>query len=154
MKKFNLRSLLYYTTIPLMLAFTISMLIPDYSGYFQTLNKPFNIDSKVFIIVWTILYILMGLSAYLVDNSNEENIKGALVLYYVQLFVNLMWPVLFFGFKQILLALGLLGLLIILVVILIVKFYKINKVSAYLLIPYLAWLLFAFYLNLQIFLLN
>ena len=96
----------------------------------------------------------MGVSAYLVDNSNKDNIKGALVLYYVQLFVNLMWPVLFFGFKQILLSLGLLGLLIILVIILIVKFNKINKVSAYLLIPYLAWLLFAFYLNLQAFLLN
>ena len=154
MKKLNLRSLLYYTTIPLMLAFTISMLIPDYSSYFKSLNKPFEIDSKVFIVAWTILYILMGLSAYIVDNSNRENIKGALVLYYVQLFVNLMWPVLFFGFKQILLSLGLLGLLIILVLILIVKFAKIKKVSSYLLIPYIAWLFFAFYLNLQVFILN
>jgi len=154
MKKFNLRSLLYYTTIPLMLAFTISMLIPNYQDFYSSLNKPFEIDSKVFIVVWSVLYVLMGISAYLVDNSGKENIKSSLVFYYLQLFVNLMWPVIFFWLQRILLALGVLMLLIIMVIVLMIKFFKINKTSTYLLIPYLLWLIFACYLNFQIYILN
>ena len=137
-----------------MLAFTISMLIPSYKDFYDSLVKPFTIDSKVFIIVWSILYVIMGVSAYLVDNSGKENIKSSLVFYYLQLFVNLMWPVVFFWLQRILLALGVLILLIIMVIVLMIKFFRINKVSAYLLIPYLAWLFFACYLNLQIYILN
>ena len=154
MKKLNLRSLLYYTTIPLMLAFTISMLIPNFGDYYDSLKKPFALDSKVFIIAWSILYVLMGISAYLVDNSNKENIKSSLLLYYLQLFVNLMWPIVFFWLKKTLLALGIIILLTLMVAVLIIKFFKIKKISAYLLIPYLLWLLFATYLNLQIFIYN
>ena len=75
MKKFNLQSLLYYTLIPLMLAFTISMLIPSYKDIYGSLNKGINVPPVVFVVVWSLLYILMGISAYIVDNSGEENIK-------------------------------------------------------------------------------
>ena len=154
MKKFNLQSFLYYTLIPLMLAFTISMLIPSYKDVYGSLNKGINVPPVVFVVVWSILYILMGISAYIVDNSGEESIKNSLIIYYVQLFVNLLWPVIFFGFGKIFISLGIIILLLGLVIINFIKFYKINKIAGYLLIPYIAWLVFATYLNYTVYVLN
>ena len=146
--------MIYYTLIPLMLAFTISMLVPSYKDVYSSFNKTINIPPVVFIVVWTILYILMGISAYIVDNSGSDNIKSSLLIYYVQLFVNLLWPVVFFGFGKIFIALGLIILLLGLVLITFIKFYKINKTAGYLLIPYILWLVFATYLNFSIYVLN
>lgn len=154
MRKFNLRLLLYYTLIPLMLAFTVSMLIPSYSDFYDEIKKPFEISPIVFGVVWTILYILMGVSAYLIDNSGEENIKSSLTIYYVQLAINLIWPIMFFWLNKLLLSFGLIILLIVLVIIMIIKFYQIRKISAYLIVPYLIWLIFAAYLNFSVYILN
>ena len=154
MRKFNLKSLLYYTLIPLMLAFTVSMLIPSYSDFYSKLIKPVDVKPIDFIVVWSILYILMGISAYLIDNSGNEYIKSSLILYYTQLFLNLLWPIVFFGMKKLLLSSGIIVLLDILVMILIIKFYRIRKSAGYLLIPYIIWLLFASYLNISIYYLN
>ncbi len=70
-KKVNLRSLLFHVLIPIMFAFIISMLVGDYSDYYNSINKPLNVKEIVFPIVWSILYLLMGISAYLVDNSTD-----------------------------------------------------------------------------------
>ena len=73
--KFNIKSFLFHILVPLMLSFTITMLLPDYSEYLQSIKQPLVLPSIVFMIVWPILYILMGVSAYFIDNSNNKN-KG------------------------------------------------------------------------------
>src|SRR5574344_661652 len=113
------------------------------------LVKPFEIPKVLFPVVWTILYILMSISYYLVSNSNNT-----LRIYLIQLILNSLWTLIFFGLKLRLLSFIWLIVFLITVVIMIIKYIKINKLSGYLLIPYLAWLLFAGYLNFSIYLLN
>lgn len=108
----------------------------------------------IFPIIWTILYVLIGLSSYLIHRSNEKHKESALILYYFQLALNFIWPIIFFNYQNFLLALANLLCLNISVIILIRMFYKLRPIAAYLLLPYLAWLLFALYLNFWIFLHN
>lgn len=114
----------------------------------SSLYKPFYIPPILFPIVWTILFILMSISYYLV--REEEGPK----LYLIQLFVNALWSVIFFGLKLRLLAFFWLLLLLTLIIIMSIKYFKISKLSGYLLIPYILWVTFAGYLNLSIYLLN
>ncbi len=115
----------------------------------SNLVKPFEIPTIIFPIVWTILYLMMAISYYLV--SNKSNTFG---IYFAQLVFNSLWTVFFFGFKLRLFAFIWLIALFVLVVLMLVKYYKINKTAGYLLIPYSLWLVFAGYLNLSIYLLN
>jgi translocator protein len=102
----------------------------------------------VFAPVWTILYILMGISAYLVwKKRKEEDVKKPLVLFFVQLILNLLWPILFFGLGNYLLAFVNIILLFIAICATMRSFEKVSKVSAYLLVPYLLWIGFATILN-------
>src|SRR5699024_589454 len=107
----------------------------------------------IFGIVWTILYILMGISYGILDTKNlmDEKINK---IYYLQLIVNLIWPILFFVFKWRLFSAIWIILLVILVIKMIIDFYRKNKLSAYLQIPYLLWTIFATYLNIGVYLLN
>lgn len=107
----------------------------------------------LFPIVWTILYTLMGISYGLLKDKNLLN-KEIKKIYYLQLVVNALWPIIFFNLELRLLAFFWIILLIILVVIMIDKFYFKNKLSGLLQIPYLIWLLFALYLSLSIYILN
>jgi translocator protein len=113
------------------------------------LIKPFDIPKILFPIVWTIIYILMSISYYLVSNNDKT-----LGIYLIQLVINSLWTLIFFGLKQRLFAFIWLIILLIAVAIMFIKYYKINKKAGYLLIPYLLWLIFAGYLNLSIYLLN
>ncbi|WP_296626898.1 TspO/MBR family protein [uncultured Negativibacillus sp.] len=129
--------------------------------YPDLVRPPFSPPGIVFPVVWTILFILMAVSAWMILRSLTEvfSIKGALyssslLLYFVQLIVNLLWPVLFFRLSLYLPALLWLVLLIVLVVQMIRSFYRVNKTAALLQIPYLLWLVFAGYLNLGVWLLN
>lgn len=108
----------------------------------------------VFPIVWTILYLLMGISSYLIITSENKSSKIAIRWYIIQLFINFFWSIIFFNFNNYLLAFIWLILLIIAVIIMIIQFYKIKPLAAYLQIPYLLWCLFAAYLNFSIYLLN
>ena len=122
---------------------------------YMYLDKPmFAPPSILFPIVWTILYILMGISSYIIYESNNDNKADALRVYGLQLVINFVWPILFFLLSYRLLSLIWIILLVIVVVIMIIKFYKINKTSSYLQIPYLIWTLFATYLNFGFYLLN
>ena len=122
---------------------------------YKYLDKPpLAPPSIVFPIVWTILFILMGISAYLIYNSNSEHKQKALLIYGIQLLVNFIWPILFFVLNYRLIALFIIIILLILIIIMIIKFYKINKLAAYLQIPYLLWVSFATYLNLGFYILN
>ena len=123
------------------------------SSWYVTLNKPsFNPPSWVFGPVWTILYLLMGISLYLVWSKKFS--KPAFIFFGVQLFLNALWSILFFGIKSPLFAFIGITLLWTAIFITIIYFYKLNKLSSYLLIPYILWVSFAAVLNFAIFLLN
>ncbi len=149
--KITLKELLFNIAVPVVLGFIVSLL-NDTNSY-QTLIKPALSPPKVlFPIAWTILYILMGISSYII--SNKENNNKAIVIYYISLIINLLWSFFFFTFKLYLFSSIWLFLLIIFVVLMIINYYKLDKPSAYLQIPYLLWILFAFYLNISIYILN
>ena len=122
---------------------------------YQNINRPKRAPpGYIFPIVWTILYVLMGISSYLIHRSNHKNKETALIIYYFQLLINFSWPIFFFNYQNFLLALAILFILNILVIILIKVTYSINHLASYLLIPYLIWILFALYLNFWIFIHN
>lgn len=118
--------------------------------WYNTLNKPFfNPPSWVFAPAWTILYILMAISAYLIWKK-----KKSLKIFWIQLALNLSWSPIFFGLKNITLALLVILIMWVYIVKTIKAFTKIDKTAGYLLWPYLAWVTFATILNLSIWLLN
>ena len=126
--------------------FTVSS-IPT---WYASLVKPsFNPPSWIFGPVWTLLYTLMGISLYLVWKN-----KFAVKLFVWQLIANSLWSIIFFGMKNIPLALIEIIVLLVLILATIMKFYKINKTAAYLLIPYLLWSSFATILTYSIWILN
>ncbi|MBI2018800.1 tryptophan-rich sensory protein [Candidatus Daviesbacteria bacterium] len=126
--------------------FTVSA-IPT---WYQTLNKPiFSPPNWVFGPVWTILYILMGISLYLVWTK-----KKVPTVFWIQLILNAVWSVIFFGMRNPALALVDIIALWIAIVLTIKALYKINKLAGNLLIPYLLWVSFATVLNLAIIILN
>lgn len=148
---------------PLVLSLLISLGTGGLSGFltrnamqtYQSLvQPPYAPPPSIFPIVWTILYFLMGISAYLIYVSKSADKKQALGLYAAQLAVNFAWPFIFFIAQQYLLAFICLVVLWLIVFKMIYSFYKINKRAALLQIPYIVWLTFAGYLNLAIYLLN
>lgn len=127
-------------------------------SWYLTLNKPiFTPPNWLFAPAWITLFILMGISLYLVYVSDSKDRKSRglfLKFFYIQLFLNFFWNVLFFGLQNPLLGLIGISLLIIAVVITIYYGLKVRRISSYLLIPYLLWLLFATALNIGILVLN
>lgn len=151
----KLKPLILSIAIPLAVGFIASMITKDAMGTFNAVTKPpLAPPAIVFPIVWTILYILMGISAYLVYSSDSPYKWDALRAYGLQLAVNFFWSIIFFNFRAYLLAFIWLVLLWILIAVMISSFKKVDKLPAYLQIPYLAWVTFAGYLNLSIYLLN
>ena len=122
--------------------------------YSQITEPPLAPPAAIFPIVWTILYLLMGISAYLIMTSGNENTESAMFIYWLQLAVNFIWSPIFFNAQMFRVAFVVLIILCILVFTMIKRFLPINKTAAYLQIPYLIWLTFAGYLNLMIALLN
>ena len=156
MKTFNLK-LLRYIAIPLAVGIIAALLTSDSMTMFKSLNKPIlSPPGWLFPIVWTILYIFMGISAYLIGISHAAPIEKAksLTLYTYQLAVNFLWSIFFFNFEWYFFSFLWIILLWILVFLMIRSFHKINRVAAYLNIPYLLWITFASYLNLGIWFLN
>lgn len=124
---------------------------------FAELNKlPLSPPGWLFPVVWTVLYLLMGISSYLICTSGAEKkeITEAITLYFYQFVVNFLWPVFFFNFGWYLFSLFWLLLLWVMIILLIKSFGQISKLAAYLLVPYLLWVSFAGYLNLGIWRLN
>lgn len=118
------------------------------------LNKPFDVPSIVFPIVWVILYILMGISIYIISEDKYKDKTKAYTLYIVQLIMNSLWTLFFFGFNWYTFSAIWIILLLIAVILMIISFFKIDKKAAYLQIPYVLWLLFALYLNVSIAIMN
>jgi tryptophan-rich sensory protein len=151
--KINYKKLIIYI-IGAFLIGSIFAIFTNDNSFYKNLNKPFEVPSIIFPIVWSILYLIMAISSYIISESNNLDNKNALKIYLIQLIINSLWTLFFFGFKLYLFSFIWIILLIIIVVIMIIKFYKINKLSGLLNIPYLLWLLFASYLNFMIYYLN
>ena len=139
--------------IPVIVGGIVGLLISGSMDY-NSLQKPFlSPPGILFPIIWTILYILMGVSYGILKDKSLIDSKTN-VIYYLQLFVNALWPIAFFVLKWRLFAFIWILLLDILIIVMIMNFYKKNKLAGLLQIPYLLWSLFASYLNLFIYLLN
>ena len=136
--------------IPVAIGGIVGFIINPYIDYNSLVQPPLSPPSIVFPIVWTILYVLMGISYYLLKNPSKKE----KIIYFVQLGVNALWSVFFFIGKFYLFSFIWIILLDVLVIFMIGIFYHNNKASAYLQIPYLIWILFATYLNLGIYILN
>ena len=125
--------------------------------YRAVLNKPpLSPPGIVFPIVWAILYLLMGYAAYRVQISGKDPvyIRRSMIFYGLQLFLNFLWPIVFFGLEWQLVAFFLLLALWALIYITMRLFSAIDEPAGDLLIPYILWVTFAAYLNLGVYLLN
>ena len=155
--KINKKLLIICLVIPLAVGGLAALLTGGGMDTFETLNQPpLSPPGWLFPVVWTILYILMGIASYLVLTSGKsrESIRRALVLYGIQLAFNFLWPILFFSLSAYLFAFIWLVALWLLILATTVSFYRISDIAGYLMIPYLIWVTFAGYLNLGIYLLN
>lgn len=125
--------------------------------WYNSLNKPeFNPPNWLFGPVWTILYLLMGISLFIIwkEDLKNKNVKNAFAIFIVQLIINLLWSVVFFGMHSISGGLIVIIVLLVLIIITIVKFKKISFTASILLIPYLLWVCFATILNFYFYKLN
>lgn len=150
---------------PLIFFFVITFAFSALSGILTRNNmsqyKEYNLPilappSWLFPVVWTILYILMAISAYLIytsDASKKEK-TDSLFLYFLQLIINFFWSIIFFNLNQLFIGFLWIVLLWVIVIFMMIAFHKIKPIAAYLQIPYLLWISFAAYLNLQIYFLN
>lgn len=151
MKKFLIN--LFYIFFPLIIGLLVSYLILGNIDYQILKQPPLAPPSILFPIVWTILYLLIGISYYLYKKNTYTN-KTEVIIYYTQLLVNALWSIIFFILKLRFFSIIWILILCILIYTLITLFLQKYKPSAYLLIPYLLWCLFATYLTVGIFLLN
>lgn len=150
----------------LIFSLVLPLIVGGLSGYlvsaetngvwFTALTKPsFNPPSYLFGPVWTTLYILMGVSFYLIWNTPKTAFRQkAIGVFGIQLFFNFWWSILFFSFHQLLFSVVDILLIWVLIIYMITLFKKINPVAAYLQIPYLLWVTFASVLNISISFLN
>lgn len=150
---FRLGAFLFWVGLTLLLGI-LGGLLGSAEGYDTLVKPPLSPPGIVFPIVWTVLYTLMGISAYLIWNSGDLDRGPALRLYLLQLIVNVLWPLLFFRLEWRLFSFFWIIALILLVILMLAAFYAIRKTAAYLNIPYLIWLLFAAYLNLGFYIVN
>lgn len=155
MKKSNYFSLAISIAIPVLLGALSGFITKEsMDSYSSLIRPPLSPPSILFPIVWTILYIAMGVSSWLIYQSKHPLSPQAIRIYGIQLIVNILWPILFFTFHLYFISFLWIVLLIFLVILMIILFYQISHLAAYLQIPYLLWLIFAGYLNLCIFILN
>ena len=133
----KLKPLIFSLAIPLLLGFIGSLLGGNFDNY-TVINRPtFAPPAIIFPIVWSILYILMGISSYLIYTSDvdEKKKNSALSIYLTQLILNSLWSLIFFRFNLYLFAFVWIIFIIISVIIMIYKFIKIKPIAGYLQIP-------------------
>ena len=145
---------IFYLFLPLVLGGIVGLIISKSIDYNSLIQPPLAPPSLAFPIAWTIIYFLMGLAYFLYKKNSNCNAKQIAIVYYLQLFVNLFWSIIFFNLKWRLFSCFWIIWLVLLVFYLIYLFYKEYKISAYLNIPYLLWIIFATYLNIGIYVLN
>lgn len=155
--KIQWKPLIVCVAVPLAVGGLSALLTREGMAVYSSLETPpLSPPGWLFPVVWTLLYVLMGISSYLIYTSGApaEEIRSALRIYGIQLVVNFLWPIVFFNFGGYTAAFVLLLILWLLVLVTFIKFWRISIPAACLLIPYLIWTAFAGYLNLGVALLN
>lgn len=149
----NRSYLIIFLLIPLAVGSLSSLLSGNLSAatYIQPAFSP---PAYIFSIVWTVLYLLMGFSSFLIYTSDNPCKNNALKIYFFQLVLNFFWSIIFFHLSNYLLAFFWLIGLINAIIVMLYKFKKISPVAAYLQFPYLLWCLFAAFLNFGVYQLN
>ncbi|MFA5423003.1 MAG: TspO/MBR family protein [Phycisphaerae bacterium] len=125
--------------------------------WYEQLNKPFfQPPDWLFGPVWTVLYISMAIAVFLVwqRGFDKKNVRAAMLLFAVQLILNSFWTVIFFGMQSTLGGLIEIFILLAAIVLTIIQFKKVSTAAAILMLPYLAWVIFATLLNCSIYILN
>lgn len=156
-KKIQWKTLLVCIAIPLAVGVIAGLLSREGTEMYALLEKPpLSPPGWIFPVVWSILYVLMGIASYLVfvSGADKKTVESALWVYGLQLFVNFFWPILFFRFELYFFSFVWLLFLWVLILVTFVRFWRISIPAACLLIPYLIWVAFAGYLNLGVALLN
>ena len=155
--KTNILMIILFILIPIIPGFLISVPL-DIPGKYATITKPpLAPPPIVFPIVWSILYILMGVGSYLAIKESiikDEKLSKVVAPYLIQLILNLLWTPVFFGLSSYLAGSVICVLLVFAIIWMIAAFYKVSRPAAYLQIPYLIWSIFATYLSISIYLLN
>lgn len=152
--KIDLKRLLINLAVPLAVGGASAVFQMGNMRSFNILKKPpLTPAGWVFPVVWTVLFILMGISSYLITKQKRKTEK-ALFFYSLQLFFNFCWSIIFFNMESYLFAFFWLIILLALIITSAIEFYKINKTAGLLFIPYILWVIFAGYLNYSIYLLN
>ena len=153
----RLKPLLINLFIPLAIGGLSALFTMNSMEAFSNLNQPpLSPPGWLFPVVWTILFTLMGIAAYLIATSSAsgKEKRNAFIIYGVQLFFNFLWSIIFFNRGDFLFAFIWLVALWALIIVNIFLFYRISKPAGLLLVPYLLWVTFAGYLNFAIYLLN
>lgn len=152
----NPLKLIIALAIPLLIGFSGSFFTASEIGsWYQTIQKPlWNPPNWIFGPVWTTLYVLMGISLFLVWRSSASQKRVAIILFTVQLVLNFFWSFIFFKHHQIGLAFAEILVLWLMILLTIFSFARINKLAAWLLVPYISWVSFAAILNFTIWQLN
>ena len=144
-----------FIAIPVLIGGLSALITMGNMQLFDSINKPPLAPPKwLFPVVWTILYIMMGIASYFLYKADSEEGREALVLYGIQLFFNFWWSIIFFNLKAYWFAAIWLFTMWIIILILLIKSKKIDVRSFWLLLPYFLWTTFAFYLNVGIAILN
>lgn len=153
----NRKTLPACLAVPLLVGALSALLTRDGMETFQALEKPpLTPPGWLFPLVWTALYLMMGLASFLVLRSGcpGSGIRRALAVYGLQLFFNFAWTLLFFNLGAYLFSFFWLAALWLLILANFLLFRQISPPAGWLLLPYLLWVLFAGYLNLGVYLLN
>ena len=146
---------IFLTVLPLAVGGAAAVLTMDAMAQYSALPQPpLAPPAWVFPAVWTVLYLLMGAASRRVYRLGTQESRNALMLYYVQLAAHFVWPLLYFRAQEYEVAFWWLLLLLALVLAALSAFFRLDKAAGRLLMPYAAWLLFAAYLNLGVWLLN
>lgn len=152
----TIKKRLFLWAIPLAVGALAALLSGGMDSYRVINQPPLSPPGWVFPIVWTVLYVLMGEASYRVITSGKDpaQIKKAMTAYWVQLGLNFLWPLVFFGGKMYLAAFLIIVVLWVAIFITMRRFSQIDETAGDLLIPYFLWVTFATYLNFGVFLLN
>lgn len=151
----NLKRLLIALAVPLAVGGLSAFASGSFSEQYAVVNKPpLSPPGWIFPVVWTLLYLAMGYASYLVMTVGGRDAKDALTVYYIQLALNFLWPILFFRFRLYTFAIFELILLIAAVTVMVIRFSHVDERAGYLTLPYLIWLCFALYLNIGVAVLN
>ena len=151
MEKINLFRLIISIIIPQLIGLSGTFFTSSSTNsWYEALNKPaFTPPDAVFGPVWIFLYLLMGISLFLIWNNGLENknVRNAIIVFAIQLFLNSLWSIVFFGLQSTILGFVVIILLWLAIILTIRKFYPISSIAAWLLSPYLLWVTFAMILN-------